>query len=122
MDHKHYPAIEIAEGNQPSSHSSPTPEPLISADIPKLSQGFADTRDSIDEGLTGMDLRIRLRDDFESWKKESFDLMSAPVQKELGQFLRDKRALFECGCRKKLAPFLIEVIEMAPPAETEWRR
>ncbi|KAG6093175.1 hypothetical protein E4U30_004574 [Claviceps sp. LM220 group G6] len=69
-----------------------------------------------------MDLRIRLRDDFKSWKEESFDLMSALVQKGLCQFLRGKRALFECGFRRKLALFLIEVVETEPPAETEWQR
>ncbi|KAG5988514.1 hypothetical protein E4U52_006522 [Claviceps spartinae] len=58
-------------------------------------------RDSIDEGLTDMDLGIRFRDDFGSWRETSFDLLSPSV---------------------RIAPFLAEVVETETPEETEWRR
>ncbi|KAG6234653.1 hypothetical protein E4U23_001053, partial [Claviceps purpurea] len=32
-------------------------------------------RDSIDEGLTSLDMRIRFRDDFRSWGEKSFALL-----------------------------------------------
>ncbi|KAG6063652.1 hypothetical protein E4U32_001035 [Claviceps aff. humidiphila group G2b] len=79
-------------------------------------------RDSIDEGLTDMDLGIRFRDDFGSWGEKSFDLLSPSVQEELRDFLRERRALSDYGFNRKIAPFLAEVVETETPEETEWRR
>ncbi|KAG6260198.1 hypothetical protein E4U47_000623 [Claviceps purpurea] len=79
-------------------------------------------RDSIDEGLTSLDMRIRFRDDFRSWGEKSFALLHPCVQGILLNFLRERRALSDDGFRRKIAPFLAEVVETETPMETELRQ
>ncbi|KAG6123855.1 hypothetical protein E4U38_000908 [Claviceps purpurea] len=79
-------------------------------------------RDSIDEGLTSLDMRIRFRDDFRSWGEKSFGLLHPCVQGILLNFLRERRALSDDGFRRKIAPFLAEVVETETPMETELRQ
>ncbi|KAG6088285.1 hypothetical protein E4U30_000320 [Claviceps sp. LM220 group G6] len=79
-------------------------------------------RDSIDEGLTDMDLGLRFRDDFRSWGEKSFALLHPCVQDKLRNFLRGRNALSDYGHRRKISPFLAEVVQTESPEETEWRR
>ncbi|KAG6129209.1 hypothetical protein E4U28_007871 [Claviceps purpurea] len=79
-------------------------------------------RDSIDEGLTDMDLGNRFRDDFGSWGEKSFDLLSSAVQSELRDFLRERGALSDYGFQRKIVPFLAEVVRTESPEETKWRQ